>query len=420
MISEGHQRKKLFWILTFLLSTGFLVTSLGSFYVSRKSVRNQILSDELPLTSDTIYSEIQRDLLSPIFISSLMANDTFLRNWMIEGEKNIGDITQYLNEIKTKYHTFTSFLVSDKTRNYYHVSGILKQVDPAEERDIWYYRVRSMDADYEINVDPDLGNKDTMTIFINHKVFDFEGNYIGATGVGLTIDSVKTVVSRYREMFNRDIFFTDKDGRILIGNSRSHGDIDHVRDLSGLAGQVPAILSRKSDSLTYTANGEVIHLNTRYIPELQWYLWVEQAEKGKIRKIYMNLLMNLFICFIITAMVITLVRMLINDYRKKIDIMDRTDRELRNINLIQHHEIIRKNTELTCKNEQLQSALDEVDTLSGFIPICACCKKIRDDQGYWEQIESYIAARSQAQFSHSICPDCIKKVYPDLDSSGGG
>lgn len=67
----------------------------------------------------------------------------------------------------------------------------------------------------------------------------------------------------------------------------------------------------------------------------------------------------------------------------------------------------------------LQQALGEVKTLSGFFPICASCKKIRDDQGYWEQIEAYIGARSQAQFSHSICPDCAKRLYPELVDDDG-
>ncbi len=61
---------------------------------------------------------------------------------------------------------------------------------------------------------------------------------------------------------------------------------------------------------------------------------------------------------------------------------------------------------------ELQVALDEVKTLSGLLPICASCKKIRDDKGYWNQIESYIGERSEAKFSHSICPDCAKKLYP--------
>ena len=63
---------------------------------------------------------------------------------------------------------------------------------------------------------------------------------------------------------------------------------------------------------------------------------------------------------------------------------------------------------------QLQKALGEVKTLSGLIPICAQCKKVRDDKGYWNQIESYIHERSDADFSHSICPACAKILYPDI------
>ncbi len=62
----------------------------------------------------------------------------------------------------------------------------------------------------------------------------------------------------------------------------------------------------------------------------------------------------------------------------------------------------------------LQDALDNVKQLSGLLPICASCKKIRDDKGYWTQIESYIHTHSEAEFSHSICPDCARKLYPQF------
>jgi hypothetical protein len=63
---------------------------------------------------------------------------------------------------------------------------------------------------------------------------------------------------------------------------------------------------------------------------------------------------------------------------------------------------------------ELHKALDEVKTLSGFLPICASCKNIRDDKGYWNQIEAYISEHSDAEFSHGICPGCAKKLYPDI------
>lgn len=63
---------------------------------------------------------------------------------------------------------------------------------------------------------------------------------------------------------------------------------------------------------------------------------------------------------------------------------------------------------------ELQAALAEVKQLRGIIPICANCKKVRDDKGYWMQVEHYLREHSDAEFSHSLCPDCMHKLYPDL------
>ena len=64
--------------------------------------------------------------------------------------------------------------------------------------------------------------------------------------------------------------------------------------------------------------------------------------------------------------------------------------------------------------KELRRALNEVETLRGLLPICASCKKIRDDKGYWNTVEEYFGHRSSVDFSHTVCPDCIKQLYPDL------
>ena len=64
--------------------------------------------------------------------------------------------------------------------------------------------------------------------------------------------------------------------------------------------------------------------------------------------------------------------------------------------------------------ESLQQALSEVETLRGLLPICACCKKIRDDKGYWNHIEAYLRKHAHTEFTHTLCPDCVKQYYPDL------
>ncbi len=76
--------------------------------------------------------------------------------------------------------------------------------------------------------------------------------------------------------------------------------------------------------------------------------------------------------------------------------------------------IIRDFSRLEKTTLRLQEALDNIKTLEGLLPICANCKKIRDDEGYWQQAEVYIRNHSKARFSHGICPPCAKKLYPDL------
>jgi C4-dicarboxylate-specific signal transduction histidine kinase len=66
------------------------------------------------------------------------------------------------------------------------------------------------------------------------------------------------------------------------------------------------------------------------------------------------------------------------------------------------------------RTRDLRDALAKVKTLSGFIPICASCKKIRDDKGYWNQLEAYLSAHSEVEFSHSLCPECARKLFPEL------
>lgn len=62
----------------------------------------------------------------------------------------------------------------------------------------------------------------------------------------------------------------------------------------------------------------------------------------------------------------------------------------------------------------LKKALADVRTLQGILPICAACKQVRDDNGYWKQVEKYIEEHSEARFTHGICPDCAKRLYPEL------
>lgn len=320
-----NKKKQLILIVSMMLVTGFLATSLASYFVSRASLRAQITENELPLTRDNIYSEIQRDLLRPIFISSLMANDTFLRDWVLQGEEEESRITRYLKEIQHKYKTFTSFFVSEQSRIYYQANGPLKVVKADEPRDKWYFRVRKMTPDYEINVDPDMANHDTMTIFINYRVYDYDGRYIGATGVGLAVGAVKELIESYQQRYHRDIFFADKSGRVTLHGLHFPDRIKSIADIAGLADLRSEILAGKDGSFRYRANGHTMHLVTRYIPEFEWYLFVEQSEDEVTRAILRTLIANLGICALITVVVLLLTNLTIVSYQRRLEKMATLD-----------------------------------------------------------------------------------------------
>jgi tetratricopeptide (TPR) repeat protein len=91
------------------------------------------------------------------------------------------------------------------------------------------------------------------------------------------------------------------------------------------------------------------------------------------------------------------------------------DHKLKNLRISHEVETLKKESEIhRLKNVELQAALEQVKQLSGLLPICANCKKIRDDKGYWQDVAVYVRDHSEAEFSHGICPDCMAELYPEF------
>jgi diguanylate cyclase (GGDEF)-like protein len=325
-------RSKLITVICLLLGAGFLTSTLFSYYVSRAAIEESITVTELPLTSDNVYSEIQKDLVRPVLISSMMARDTFLRDWVLGGESGPEQIKRYLNEVRLHYGTVTSFFVSDVTRNYYSTGGILKTVSPDEPRDAWYFRVRQMSDPYEINVDPDLANRDTLTIFINYRVFDFEQRFIGTTGVGLTVDTVNQLIGDYQQRYGRTVFLANATGKItlsgkngVVANGTTGPVHSSIHEIDGLREQADAILKAGSGAFEYLDRGQRHFVNVRYLPELKWYLFVVKAEDQALDGIQNTLYLNLLLCFMITAIVLLIVNWSIIHYQRRLETMATSD-----------------------------------------------------------------------------------------------
>ncbi|MDE1165152.1 MAG: sensor domain-containing diguanylate cyclase [Pseudomonas sp.] len=322
-------QRSLVLTLIALLGCGFLATSLLSYFASRSSIRDNIVNTELPLTSDTVYSEIQKDLVRPILISSMMSRDTFMRDWVVGGERDPEQMTRYLKEVMSHYGAYTAFFVSNTTLTYYQAKGVLKKVAPDEPRDVWYFRVRDMQAPYEINVDVDMANHDSLTFFINYKVFDYQDRFIGAAGVGLTVDAVIKLIDTYQQRYQRSVYFVDKGGRVMLtgaeGGPQGARSGTSLHTLPGLEDLLQKMPNPSGGNYEYSANGHGHFLNVRFIPELNWYLFVDKREDSALGDIRQSLYLNLLICLLVTLVVLYLLNQVLQRYRERIEALATLD-----------------------------------------------------------------------------------------------
>lgn len=312
--------------LVVLLLVGFVATSLISYRVANDSIVRQLEEQMLPLTSDNIYSEIQRDLLQPLLISSLMANDTFVNDWAREGEQDPQRMADYLSHIRQTYGTITSFFVSEKTRLYYHSTGILKQVSADDPADAWYFRSRSINEEYEINVDRDAADPSRVSVFVNYRVIDQNGRLMGVAGVGLSMDIVAALIENYQQRYGREIFFVNRQGEVTLHSSNFNRD-RHLRNRDGLNRLVTRILSSPSSSLSYkTTDGNTIYLNSRLIPEFDWFLVVEQINDPGAERLESALMLNVLISIGVSLVILVIAYFTLGGYQRRLENMATRDK----------------------------------------------------------------------------------------------
>ena len=314
------QGKKIYFavILCVLLAVGFLTTSFVSFYVARESLEEQVSESTLPLTSDNIYSEIQRDLLQPIFISSLMAHDTFVRDWALSGETDQQRIIKYLNEIQSRYDTITAYYISDKTRNYYHPTGVIKQITEDDPADGWYFRARDAKKPYEINIDHDTVDRSRLSIFINYQVSDYNGNVIGITGVGLSVNSVTNLIETYQNRYGRTIYFVDTQGHVTLRGS-GFGNAENLYERPGMRNLATQILTSPGASISYDDDGHTYFVNSRLVSEFGWLLIVEQSDLSSNNRLQNTLFVNIGISLLITVVVGMIAYLTVRNYQNRLE-----------------------------------------------------------------------------------------------------
>ena len=320
-------KSKLILALSLILVTTFLFTSLINYEVTRRTIREELLHSSLPLTGKNIYSEIQGSMMRPLLVSTSMANDTFLKSWVHGGEKDTGKITRYLAEIKHKYDFLTTFFVSVNSDKYYNQDGILKTIGARDPRDVWFFAFTRTGKEHDLNVDLSEGDNDTLSIFVNCRVEDEHGHLLGVTGAGVNIDQVTDRIEKVQKQYSRAIYLVDRDGVVQVHQDRSRIGRYSITKAGGLRDVAETILSErdKTTAHEYDWDGEHHLLSARYIPELEWFLIVDQDEAVALKSAKRNLVRTLAVGGGVSVLVILLCVVVINHFQTQLEEMAQTD-----------------------------------------------------------------------------------------------
>ena len=296
------------------------VSITGSMINYLKNVRDtqlQLQNTSLPLSVDNIYTEIQQRMIEPLLVSSLMSHDTFLRDWLMDGEKDINDVVRYLTEIQQKYDIFTTFLVSDKTKNYYHARGLIDVVNKDNSADAWYFRFKNQAEPYEINLDYNANLSDALIMFINYKVMDYKNEMIGVTGVGVKILNIEEMLNSFKTKYKYDVYFVAENGELTLF-SKGLNKRGNISNIEGLKEIKEAVFKGEYSQFEYKDKESEYLLNTKYIEKLKLHLFVEINKKAYIGELKKTFYVNLSISLLVTLLVTLIIIYTINIYQKQL------------------------------------------------------------------------------------------------------
>lgn len=321
------RRYRLPAIIGILLAAGFLVTSIAGYMVSLRVIDRNIVEQSLPRAAESIKSTIATDVQRPILISSLMANDSFVRQWITGGEQDHAKITEYLAEIKRTHGMTGSFLVSQRTRQYYSSDGSVRTIGTAGVPDRWFNRLEASHAAYmvELDINPDLTS--VPVLFVNYKVLDRNRNFLGVIGIALKLEDFLEVLKTVQKQFNRQVLFVDSQGKVIMGKPATIANYPSLSTRPGLATLAPRLLQKnaKVQVYRYVENGQNIYVTSQYLPDLDWYLIVEQSSEEEVKPVQRVLIANIIISAAVTLSVMLIAMYLIDRYRQRLEHIAGTD-----------------------------------------------------------------------------------------------
>lgn len=276
---KEKERKVLDIILLFIIMTISMSASIISCIVSIQRISEKNSESNSMIIAHMISDGVEKEFLKPITVAETMSNDFNLKEYMKKGDEESPELVEkevasYLDSIRTGLDYQMVFTVCGKSKAYFTYDGISRYVDTENGvKDIWYKEFLEKGEPYELNVDNDKDNNWELSVFVNYRINDEDGNYIGVCGAGVEMTHLQDIIKRYEDNFHVKIDLVDKNGLIQVDSDINRIEEDYID---------ADYFENVGSEDFYYEDGSHSSRMTKYMEDLNWYLVVEDLSPDKI------------------------------------------------------------------------------------------------------------------------------------------
>ncbi|MBC3515905.1 GGDEF domain-containing protein [Neobittarella massiliensis] len=329
-------------LVCLVILVGFAVTAALS-YRTNYGASIQHIEQVSDLTSEDIYHQLSTAFTKPVHVSLTMAGDRLLQDFLTREPDHLQDpaftetLRRYLDAYRQKYSYDSVFLVSTATGRYYNFEGLDRVLAPGDPENDWYYQLLASGDDYAMNVDNDEAAQNEITVFVNCKISDGQGQVLGIVGVGVRIEGLQALLRSYQETFGVSAYLIDDSSDIQLSTAYTGYQKQSFFALCPYSAGV------RRQLLGWREEGEALslwsdtktgrdYLVARYLPELSWHLVVQRNTGPLMQGLQRQVGQTAAIIAVIIGFILLVITLVIRSYNRRIvELLQKNEQERRSV-----------------------------------------------------------------------------------------
>ena len=326
-------RYKLMISMGTILVVALIIVVILNYIIVKNDVKNRIINYELPILIDGIEKEVNFVIEQPLSIILSTTKNPFSIDWIKRGEPKdeLPYISQYYASIRENTNAFRSVIVSDKSKTYYFVDKTEIGSEPiikGDPRHDWYFKFKESGKKYEYIIYDSGTNDWSNALYINCRLEDYNGKFIGDTGLGINLDKMVESIASKKIGKHGNTFMVSPQGVINLHKNKDLINKGNIRNIPRFAPFADKILSTNKGNFTYEGENGTIIAAVKYLPLVNWYLIVEVQESEMLANIKHALIKTGFLALAMFVIAIVLVILLSRKLTQPIKELVRTSKKL--------------------------------------------------------------------------------------------